>query len=92
MKVTTLTHTQSKVLTWLSASPSNLLMAHVNDKGAECFHDVPNVHTTLYMTLCARGLKRKRLIEQAGRIGNKTAYRISKKGRRVLQYNNEKRA
>lgn len=92
MKVTTITRTQRKTLDWLNADSKNVLMAHINDKGAECFEGVQDVHSTLYITLCARGLKRKRLIEQAGRVGSKTAYRISEKGKRVLIYNKEKRS
>ncbi|AAQ96586.1 hypothetical protein [Vibrio phage VP16C] len=88
MKTTTLTDMQRKALEWFTGDRKRVLMAHINDEGVECFDGVQGLHTTM----CARGLKKKRLIEQAGRVGDKTAYRISKKGRRVLAYNKEKRA
>ena len=91
MKTTTLTKPQRAVLTWLTEDGKRTLRAYTNDKGAECFHGVVDLHGTLYLTLSARGLKAKRLIEQAGIVGECTAYRISAKGRKVLKYNQDKR-
>ena len=92
MKTTTLTKPQRAVLAWLIEDDKRTLLARKTEKGGERFHQVDQVATAACVSLCAKMLKAKRLIEQSGKVGDCTAYRVSSKGRKVLKYNQDKRA